>query len=104
MHPSVPCSAMELRREHPVGQGRTSNPGAGLRWVIAADKHGADLAVFGLPGSGDVLVYPANFVAKRWEWREADFLQKSLHEISAEVRWLTAQRRPNDRKPWWRFW
>ena len=32
---------------------------AGLRWVIATDEHGSDLAVFGLPSSGDVLVYPA---------------------------------------------
>src|SRR5438067_141657 len=31
-----------------------------LRWVIATDKHGSDLAVYGLPGKGDVLVYPAN--------------------------------------------
>jgi hypothetical protein len=29
VQPSIPCSAMELRREHPVGQGRTSNPGGG---------------------------------------------------------------------------
>jgi hypothetical protein len=31
-------------------------------------------AVYGLPGTADVLVYPANFVAKRWERREVKFL------------------------------
>jgi hypothetical protein len=29
--------------------------GAGLRWVIATDQHGSELAVYGLPGAGDVL-------------------------------------------------
>src|SRR5579871_1569949 len=79
--------------------GQSLVDGAGLRWVIATDQRGTDLAVFGLPGSGDVLVYPANFVAKRWERREAGFLQKSFHEILAEVRRLAAQHKPNDPKP-----
>src|SRR3954469_21199048 len=39
----------------------------GLTWAIADDKDGSDLVVHGLPNHGDVLIYPANFVAKRWE-------------------------------------
>jgi hypothetical protein len=55
----------------------------GLAWVIASGKNGSDLAVYGLPGKGDVLVYPANFVAKRWERREKNFL--NLRTISASL-------------------
>ena len=50
-----------------VAFGRLLVEDLGLEWVIATDEHGSDLAVYGLPGTGDVLVYPANFVAKRWE-------------------------------------
>ena len=38
---------------------------SGFSWVIASDEWGTDLAVLALPGTADVLVYPANFVAKR---------------------------------------
>lgn len=44
-----------------------------LRFVIATDEHGSDLALFGYPGCGDVLVYPVNLVAKRWERGETGF-------------------------------
>lgn len=56
-----------------------------LRWVIATDEDGSDLALYGLPGTADVLVYPANFVAKRWERRETDFLEKSYREIAKTI-------------------
>lgn len=62
--------------------------GIGLSWVIATDEHGSDLAVHGLPGKGDVLVYPANFVAKRWERRETHFLGNSYQQIAEQVRSL----------------
>jgi hypothetical protein len=74
-----------------------------LRWIIAIDEHGSDLAVFGLPDKGDVLVYPINFVAKRWEGRETEFFEKSCAEIAATVR-LLATGRTFPSKPWWRFW
>ena len=63
--------------------------GLGLRWVIATDKAGTDLAVYGLPGKGDVLIYPANHVAKRWERREANFLQHSYRETAAQLKTLS---------------
>jgi Domain of unknown function (DUF3806) len=58
---------------------------AGFAWVIAEDADGTDLAVYGLPGAGDVLVYPANLVAKRYESREQEFLQAAHDAIVAEV-------------------
>ena len=61
-----------------------------LRWVIATDKRGTDLAVYGLPGKGDVLLYPANLVAKRWEQRETPFLEKCYQETATQVRALSS--------------
>jgi hypothetical protein len=74
---------------------------AGLRWVIATDEHGSDLAVFGLPGKGDVLVYPANLVAKRWERRESNFLENVHREIVTKVHALAAK--VPAKRPWWKF-
>lgn len=59
--------------------------GGEFRWVIVSDEHGADLAILALPGQGDVLVFPGNFVAKRWERRETDFLERSFANITASV-------------------
>ncbi|MDB5345627.1 MAG: hypothetical protein JWP89_4004 [Schlesneria sp.] len=75
--------------------------GVGLAWVIASDKQGSDLAVHGLPGKGDVLVYPANFVAKRWERRETNFLEASYKQIAEQVQ---AVAQADAGKPWWKFW
>ena len=52
-----------------------------FRWTIAADEHGPDLAIRALPDEGDVLVFPANFVAKRWDKKERDFLVNGFEEI-----------------------
>jgi Domain of unknown function (DUF3806) len=52
-------------------------------WVIATDEDGTDLAVHGLPNTADVLVYPANLVAKRYESRTATFLRAVFDEIVA---------------------
>lgn len=75
----------------------------GLEWVIATDPHGTDLAVYGLPGAGDVLVYPANFVAKRWERKETHFLERSFQQMAEQIGSIgnTAVPQP---KPWWKLW
>jgi len=62
--------------------------GMGLRWVIVSDESGAELAVHGLPGKGDVLIFPQNFVAKRYEKREMHFLVRSYHSISQHIRMI----------------
>jgi hypothetical protein len=76
----------------------------GLGWVIATDDKGSDLAVYGLPGKGDVLVYPANFVAKRWERRETNFLESSYRQIAQQVESLVSQAPKEKSKPWWKPW
>jgi hypothetical protein len=62
----------------------------GFGWVVAEDEAGTDLAVFGLPGAGDVLIYPASVVAQRYESRDGFFLQSGRDEIVAEVRAIQA--------------
>jgi hypothetical protein len=54
-------------------------------WCIASDEWGTDLAVRALPDRGDVLVYPADFVSKRWESRTTDFLADAFPQILEHV-------------------
>jgi len=63
--------------------------GLNLSWVIASDDHGSELALHGLPASGDVLIYPANFVAKRWERREINFFADAYRRIARDVQAIT---------------
>lgn len=75
-----------------------------LEWVIATDEHGSELAVYGPPGRGDVLVYPANFVAKRWERRETFFLERSFDQMAEHVRAIQPTGETGPRRPWWKIW
>lgn len=54
-------------------------------WCIAADDWGTDLAVHALPDRGDVLIYPADFVSKRWESRTTGFLVDAFSQIIGHV-------------------
>lgn len=69
-----------------IAFGQALVDGIGFKWVIATDEQGSELAVHGFPARGDVLVYPANFVAKRWERRETNFLEKAYQQIGRDVR------------------
>ena len=62
----------------------------GFRWIIAIDEYGTDLAVVAAEGHGDVLVYPANFVAKRFEKRRTSFLAETVQLIAADLRRIAA--------------
>jgi hypothetical protein len=74
-----------------IAFGQSLVEGLGLSWVLATDDYGTELAVYGLPGTGDVLVYPANFVAKRWERGETHFLAESYRQIENDVKALARQ-------------
>ena len=54
-------------------------------WCISSDEWGTDLAVRALPDRGNVLVYPADFVSKRWESRTTYFLEDALPQIMEHV-------------------
>lgn len=70
-----------------------------LRWVVAADEQGAEMAVHGQPG--DILVYPANLVAKRYTARATEFFAPLFVEMQAQI---TAVRSQTPSRPWWKFW
>jgi Domain of unknown function (DUF3806) len=53
----------------------------GLRWVVVSDEHGTEMAVH--REAGDVLVFPANLVAKRWETRHTGFLRPLYDQVAA---------------------
>jgi hypothetical protein len=55
----------------------------GLDWAVVTDKYGTEIAVHGQPG--DLLVFPPNLVAKRFERGETHFLQPIYQEIAAQV-------------------
>ena len=79
-----------------IAFGQSLVDGLGLKWVVATDQHGCEMAVYGFPGRGDVLVYPANFVAKRWERKETNFLESAHEKIARDVcavsdQWRTSQ-------------
>jgi hypothetical protein len=63
----------------------------GLQWVVAMDEYGTELAVHGLAHQGDVLVYPANFVAKRWERRESNFFEDALRRVAHDVQKVASE-------------
>jgi hypothetical protein len=56
-----------------------------LEWVIATDEYGTELALYGLPGHGDILLYPQNFVAKRYEANVGVFIAESLNQIRLDA-------------------
>jgi hypothetical protein len=78
---------------------------AGFEWVIATDEQGSDIAVLALPDTGRVLVYPTDFIAKRWEQGECDFLQASFRTIARQVE-VIGQEHASAKamKPRWKLW
>jgi len=55
----------------------------GMRWVVATDAHGTEIAVH--HATGDALMYPPNLVAKRWESRETGFLRPIYDDLAARL-------------------
>lgn len=70
---------------------------AGFDWVVATDQYGCEMALLALPGRGDVLVYPAAMLAKRWPTRETGFLRPLFDVITQQVRDVAAGWRPDRR-------
>ena len=56
-----------------------------FEWVIASDEYGTDLAVVACRNRGDVTVYPTDYVGKRWDRKEDDFLAHGYEAILAHV-------------------
>ena len=52
----------------------------GLRWVVISDEQGTEMAVY--REEGDVTLFPANLVAKRWETRDTEFLRPIYDQVA----------------------
>jgi hypothetical protein len=59
-----------------------------FHWVNASDEGGTSLAVQGQPGSSDLLVYPADIVARQYEQRTQIFLRTAFDEIVGHAQQL----------------
>jgi Domain of unknown function (DUF3806) len=70
-----------------------------LQWIVASDKYGTEMAVHGQ--SGDILVYPANLVGKRYTTRETDFFAVHFAEFQSQIEMIRSQA---PERPWWKFW
>jgi hypothetical protein len=57
----------------------------GFEWAHTEDEAGVDLAVYGLPGAGDVLVYPANLVAQAYGSGDASFLVSGHAKVLQQI-------------------
>ncbi len=62
---------------------------AGMRWAVASDEHGTEIAVYAEPG--EVLVFPTNLVAKRLDAREETFFEPLYGEIRRRVEALRSE-------------
>ncbi|WP_116946953.1 DUF3806 domain-containing protein [Jiangella endophytica] len=80
----------ELINRLGVGFGEHVRRRAGLAWVVASDEHGTELALHGQPG--DVLLYPANLVAKRWVAGETGVLPDLAAALIEQVTSIREQR------------
>jgi hypothetical protein len=89
---------------HAVGVafGQLLADGLAMRWVLVEGAGGRTLAVHGLPGRGDVLVYPVKAVTERWEARSKESFEQSYYQISRRITKIAGSQ--EEKKPWWKFW
>lgn len=73
----------------------------GLKWVAVFDDDGSEIAVVGLPGQADMLIFPPNLVAKRWVDGTTDFLGYVYKGIEEDFRKFEADwaARPGNNLP-----
>jgi len=71
-----------------------------LQWAIVKEQGRSDLAVVGQPG--DIVVVPANLVAKRYTRGETGFFSALYQEMKATI--ATVRSQPARKKPWWKPW
>ena len=69
-----------------VGLGECILGRVDLRWVIATDEFGTELALH--REGNEVLVYPPTMVGKRWSERTSGFIPDLVDEVARSVRGL----------------
>ncbi len=63
----------------------------GFTWCVCTDEWGTDIAVRASPDRADVTIVPVDFVAKRWDRREAPFIVHAVKEIEATLARIAAE-------------
>ncbi|MFA5261460.1 MAG: DUF3806 domain-containing protein [Candidatus Omnitrophota bacterium] len=71
----------------------------GLKWAVVTDDHGTEIAVHGQPG--DALVFPPNFISKRYVGKQKNFFCLIYPEMKKDIETIMQY---NREKPWWKFW
>jgi hypothetical protein len=56
----------------------------GLRWVVATDQYGTEMALHGQPGN--ILVFPPNLVGKRFANRTTGFVAPLIEQMCTDIR------------------
>jgi hypothetical protein len=54
-------------------------------WCISTDEWGTGIAVRARPGKGDITIFPVDYISKRWENKETEFLAASITPILSTV-------------------
>jgi hypothetical protein len=57
----------------------------GFEWLHCTDDYGSGLAVVALRGSGDLTIFPSDFVAKRHDRAEGPFFADAVLQIRATI-------------------
>lgn len=83
---SEPAEATAAIHAVGVAFGQSLVQGLGMRWVAVVDQRGSELAVHGLPGRGDVTIFPSHLVATRYQQGHPHFLVRSYHQIASHLR------------------
>jgi hypothetical protein len=55
----------------------------GLEWKAVSDDYGTEIAVYGKPGN--IIVFPTNLVAKRYEKNETGFFEPLFTNLNAQI-------------------
>jgi hypothetical protein len=63
---------------------------ADLSWKVVEDEYGTEIALHGQPG--DILIFPTNLVAKRFESRTKEFFVAIVAELETRVATLRSRR------------
>jgi hypothetical protein len=66
-----------------VGLGQCIAGRCDLRWVIASDEYGTELAIH--RAENEVLLYPANAVAKRWVDATTGFIPVFVADVTSQI-------------------
>jgi hypothetical protein len=62
---------------------------ADLSWKVVEDEYGTEIAIHGQPG--DILIFPTNLVAKRFESRTTEFFVAIVAELETRVATLRSR-------------